>query len=270
MPHVDANGIDDLLRAPRRGAAAAVRATAAARPSRPTGMMLSPTPSASRCSPSTSGASGAPPSRPAPTRWPTTRPTPPRCSTPWAGTRAGSPARASAAWSRRSSRSPSRSGSSASRSCARHRVATSRRTRCTRSPNCPPRRPPRSARGCSTPGSRPSGSPTHDDDRAVAEMVGTMRGAAKPDDVRRGELAQLDARSRLDVLDRLHRITCPTLVAAGRYDGIAPPRNGEEIAARIPGRRAAPLRGRPPLHDAGPAGHARHPRVPRGSPEVSR
>jgi pimeloyl-ACP methyl ester carboxylesterase len=75
----------------------------------------------------------------------------------------------------------------------------------------------------------------HDDDRAVTEMVGAMRGAEKPDDVRRGELAQLDARSRLDVLDRLHRITCPTLVASGHYDGIAPPRNGEEIAARVPG-----------------------------------
>ncbi len=76
---------------------------------------------------------------------------------------------------------------------------------------------------------------THDDDRAVAEMVAGMWGGEKPDDVRRGELAQLDARSRLDVLDRLSRISCPTLVAAGRYDGIAPPRNGEEIAGRIPG-----------------------------------
>jgi pimeloyl-ACP methyl ester carboxylesterase len=75
---------------------------------------------------------------------------------------------------------------------------------------------------------------THDDDRAVAEMVGAMRDQTKPDDVRRGELAQLDARSRLDVLDRLHRISCPTLVASGRYDGIAPPRNGEEIEARVP------------------------------------
>jgi 3-oxoadipate enol-lactonase len=75
----------------------------------------------------------------------------------------------------------------------------------------------------------------HDDGRALAEMVGNFRGAPKTDDARRGELAQLDARSRLDVLDRLDRITCPTLVASGRYDGIAPPRNGEEIASRIPG-----------------------------------
>ena len=30
-------------------------------------------------------------------------------------------------------------------------------------------------------------------------------------------------------------ITCPTLVAGGRYDGIAPPANSEAIASRIPG-----------------------------------
>ena len=35
-------------------------------------------------------------------------------------------------------------------------------------------------------------------------------------------------------LDRLPRITCPTLVASGRYDGIAPPANGEAIASQIP------------------------------------
>lgn len=75
----------------------------------------------------------------------------------------------------------------------------------------------------------------HPDDRAVADMMSAMRTAEKPDDVRRGEAAQLDARSRLDVLDRLHHITAPTLVASGRYDGIAPPRNGAEIAARVPG-----------------------------------
>ncbi len=35
--------------------------------------------------------------------------------------------------------------------------------------------------------------------------------------------------------DRLHRVTCPTLVSGGRYDGIAPPANSAAIAARIPG-----------------------------------
>jgi pimeloyl-ACP methyl ester carboxylesterase len=37
------------------------------------------------------------------------------------------------------------------------------------------------------------------------------------------------------VWDRLPAITCPTLVAAGRYDGIAPLSNSEGIASRIPG-----------------------------------
>ena len=41
--------------------------------------------------------------------------------------------------------------------------------------------------------------------------------------------------SRHDVTDRLGAVTCPTLVASGRYDGIAPPANGEAIAARVRG-----------------------------------
>jgi 3-oxoadipate enol-lactonase len=35
------------------------------------------------------------------------------------------------------------------------------------------------------------------------------------------------------VWNRLSAIECPTLVAAGRYDGIAPPSNSEAIASRI-------------------------------------
>jgi len=40
-----------------------------------------------------------------------------------------------------------------------------------------------------------------------------------------------------DVCDRLQNITCPTFVASGRYDGIAPPSNGEAITERVPGAR---------------------------------
>jgi 3-oxoadipate enol-lactonase len=36
------------------------------------------------------------------------------------------------------------------------------------------------------------------------------------------------------VTDRLGVISCPTLVASGRYDGIAPVANGEAIATRVP------------------------------------
>ena len=75
----------------------------------------------------------------------------------------------------------------------------------------------------------------HETDRMLAEMAGQRRESPSVGEVRRGELAQLDARSRHDVLDRLPRIGCPTLVASGRYDGIAPVENGEAIAARVPG-----------------------------------
>ncbi len=74
----------------------------------------------------------------------------------------------------------------------------------------------------------------HDADRGLAEMVST-RVPGRSDDVLRGEREQLDARRRFDVLDRLDRISCPTFVGAGRFDGIAPPVNSEAIAARISG-----------------------------------
>src|SRR5262249_55613952 len=71
--------------------------------------------------------------------------------------------------------------------------------------------------------------PAHAFDRAIV----TARNDATPSEdreVRRGAREQLLARSHHDVTDRLHRITCPTFVAAGRYDGIAPPSNSEAIA----------------------------------------
>ena len=60
------------------------------------------------------------------------------------------------------------------------------------------------------------------------------RAEGKSFDTIRGEGMQLDARRHHDVWDRLDRIACPTLVAAGRYDGLAPLSNSEAIAARIP------------------------------------
>ena len=75
----------------------------------------------------------------------------------------------------------------------------------------------------------------HDRDRAVAEMLAARRSGPRPPEQARGEREQLLARSRHDVTDRLGRIACPTLVACGRYDGIAPPANAEAIAARVPG-----------------------------------
>lgn len=75
----------------------------------------------------------------------------------------------------------------------------------------------------------------HPSDQALVEMIAARR--ATPDDPEqaRGKAEQLGARAGHDVCDRLGRVTCPTLVAGGRFDGIAPPANSEAIAARIPG-----------------------------------
>ena len=76
---------------------------------------------------------------------------------------------------------------------------------------------------------------THDADRAFAEMLAQRTMRDKSAAVRQGEWLQLDARSHHDVHQRLPRIACPTLVAAGRFDGVAPLANGEAIASQIPG-----------------------------------
>jgi pimeloyl-ACP methyl ester carboxylesterase len=61
------------------------------------------------------------------------------------------------------------------------------------------------------------------------------RSRAASDEVRRGEAQQLEARRHHDVWDRLGRVTCPTFVAAGRFDGIAPVANSEAIVGAIAG-----------------------------------
>jgi len=102
---------------------------------------------------------------------------------------------------------------------------------------------------------------THDADRALADMMAARQARdAGPDDAerRRGELAQLEARSRHDVTDRLGRIDCPTLVACGRYDGIAPMANSEAIAARVPGAELRVYEG----------GHAFFAQDPTALPEI--
>ena len=98
--------------------------------------------------------------------------------------------------------------------------------------------------------------PDHGTDRFLADLLAQT--PEKSDEVRRGEREQLGARRHHDVLDRLGRITCPTLVAAGRYDGIAPPANAEAIAAAVPD---ADLR----LYEGG---HAFFVQDPRALPEI--
>lgn len=92
----------------------------------------------------------------------------------------------------------------------------------------------------------------HPGDRALADMMAARRSATKTPDQVRGEELQLIARSHHDVCDRLHRVTCPTLIACGTFDAIAPPANGEAIAARIPN---ADLR----MYDGGHAFFAQDP-----------
>ena len=68
----------------------------------------------------------------------------------------------------------------------------------------------------------------------LAKMLRDREFVPKSDEVRRGEVMQLEARRHHDVADRLGRITCQTLVMAGKYDGIAPVERCRAIADRIP------------------------------------
>jgi pimeloyl-ACP methyl ester carboxylesterase len=75
---------------------------------------------------------------------------------------------------------------------------------------------------------------SHPSEQALASMFAARRQVPKSDEQRRGEREQLQARKGHDVADRLRDIACPTLVAAGRYDGVAPVINSEAMAGRIP------------------------------------
>jgi 3-oxoadipate enol-lactonase len=75
----------------------------------------------------------------------------------------------------------------------------------------------------------------HDADRALVEMMATRGREAKTAEQLRGEQEQIDARRHHDVSSRLSNIRCPTLIACGRYDGIAPLANGEWIAGHVAG-----------------------------------
>jgi 3-oxoadipate enol-lactonase len=95
---------------------------------------------------------------------------------------------------------------------------------------------------------------SHPSDQALVEMMAKRAAGEKTAEQLRGEAEQLDARRRHDVCDRLVNISCPTLVAAGRFDGIAPPANARAIATRVPN---ADLR----LYDGGHAFLAQDPRA---------
>jgi pimeloyl-ACP methyl ester carboxylesterase len=73
----------------------------------------------------------------------------------------------------------------------------------------------------------------HPFDRMLVDFAAQGRAVAKSDTQLRGERLQLAARAHHDVWDRLHRIDCPTLVAHGEFDAIAPPANSAAIASRV-------------------------------------
>jgi pimeloyl-ACP methyl ester carboxylesterase len=75
---------------------------------------------------------------------------------------------------------------------------------------------------------------SHSRDARMMSMRAEQAAIPKSDEVLRGERLQLQARIGHDVADRLRRITAPTLVTAGQFDGIAPVANSQEIVARIP------------------------------------
>ncbi|MCU0311680.1 MAG: alpha/beta hydrolase [Acidimicrobiales bacterium] len=75
----------------------------------------------------------------------------------------------------------------------------------------------------------------HPGDRLFVQAIADRPAPAPGSDAERGMVEQMEARRGHDVWDRLDRITCPTLVCAGRFDGIAPPANAEAIASRVPG-----------------------------------
>lgn len=75
----------------------------------------------------------------------------------------------------------------------------------------------------------------HPKERALLDQMARQRSEEPTADTQRGAELQLQARAGHNVFDRLRGITSPTLVASGRFDGIAPPENGAAIAAQIPG-----------------------------------
>jgi 3-oxoadipate enol-lactonase len=74
--------------------------------------------------------------------------------------------------------------------------------------------------------------------RRIAEAMAARRAVGEGEPGREvGQRLQLEARRGHDTFDRLGRLTMPVLIAAGRYDGIAPPANQEAMHAAIPGSR---------------------------------
>jgi 3-oxoadipate enol-lactonase len=75
----------------------------------------------------------------------------------------------------------------------------------------------------------------HPDQYALFVAMGAADPYADEPGHAMGAHRQLAARAAHDTWDRLPEIACPTLIAAGRHDGIALPATQEKMTARIPG-----------------------------------
>ena len=73
------------------------------------------------------------------------------------------------------------------------------------------------------------------DRRGTAEWLVPEPAAEESAEQEAARLLQMQARTGHNGLDRLKNITCPTFLASGRYDDIAPVVNGQAIADRVPG-----------------------------------
>lgn len=69
----------------------------------------------------------------------------------------------------------------------------------------------------------------------LSAQAAQLRAVESDPERARGQLLQLRARRQHDTWDRLGQISCPTLIQAGRYDGLAPVANSQNLAGAIPG-----------------------------------
>lgn len=74
---------------------------------------------------------------------------------------------------------------------------------------------------------------THPFDQMLVDLAAAGRAMPKSEEQLRGERLQLEGRRGHDVWDRLHNITCPTAIAYGEFDALAPPANSHALATRI-------------------------------------
>ena len=77
----------------------------------------------------------------------------------------------------------------------------------------------------------------HPFDQMLVDMAVAARAIPKTDEQLRGERLQLEGRRGHDVWGRLGNIACPTAIAYGEFDALAPPENSHALASRVGGSR---------------------------------